>query len=383
MIHRISVRFCRCFVLLCVGAPLVTSLSNCAKSGKESSTQLQYVSEIQDGRSVNSMAFSPDGQLLACGGGELTKSGEVKLWNTQTGTLLRTLAGHSDSVNSVAFSGDGKLVASGSGINVISSSDSVVTLSGTVSELKLWDAANGQLLHNLNPQGGVSAVALSVDGKALASGGGDKSVSLWDIQSGQLKQKLIGHEGVITAIVFSPDGMTLASGSTDLTVKLWNSQTGELLRTLKDHQFLVTSVAFSPDGKTLATGSASVHAMGGPISGRTRLWNVETGTLTRASTEMANLVTSVSFSPDGTTLVSSTRAGWIYFDNAETGETTRLETPEGSNFRDAKTGQARTIPPEGGARSYEVNAIAFSPDGKVLAAARSDKIIKFFKTSPL
>ena len=381
MAHRILVRFCRCFVLLCVGAPLVASLSNCTQSGKETTTQLHYVSEIQDGRSVNSLAFSPDGKVLACGGGELTKSGEVKLWNTQTGTLLRTLGGHSDSVTSVAFSGDGKLVASGSGINVISSSDSVVTLGRTVSELKLWDAGKGQLLHNLNPPGGVSAVAFSADGKALASGGGDKSVSLWDVQSGQLRRKLTGHEGVITAIVFSPDGETLASGSTDLTVRLWNAQSGELLKTFKDHQFLITSIAFSPDGKTVATGSALVHQLGGPISGRTRLWNVQTGELTRASTEMANLVTSVSFSPDGKTLVSSTRAGWIYFDDVDTGETTRLETPEGSNFRDAKTGQARTIAPEGGARSYEVNAIAFSPDGKVLAAARSDKIIKFFKAA--
>lgn len=364
---------------LFVSVALGGSQSNCTKSGLES-RELKYVSEIKDGRSVSSVAFSPDGRILACGGGELTKSGEIKLWDTQSGNLLRTLAGHSDEVTSITISGDGRLLASGSGSYVITSSDSVQTLSGLNSELKLWDTTTGQLRHNLSTQGGVSAVAFSGDGKVLASGGSDKSVSLWDAESGQLQRKLAGHEGVITATAFSPDGKTLASASTDLTVRLWNAQTGELQKTLKGHQFLVTSIAFSPDGKTIASGSASEHPLGGSISGKVRFWNVETGELTRTSTDMASLVSSVTFSRDGKMVVSSTKSGWIYFDDVETGETSRIETPEGSSFRDAKTGQARTVPAEGSASSYEVNAIAFSPDGRVLAAARSDKIVKLFKT---
>ncbi|MBF0563691.1 MAG: AAA family ATPase, partial [Nitrospirae bacterium] len=138
--------------------------------------------------------FSPDGKFIASGSGDKT----VKVWDVQTGALLRTLAGHSSSVYSVSFSPDGKFIASGSG---------------------------------------------------------DKTVKVWDVQTGALLRTLAGHSSYVTSVSFSPDGKFIASGSGDNTVKVWDVQTGALLRTLAGHSSSVYSVSFSPDGKFIASGS--------------------------------------------------------------------------------------------------------------------------------
>ena len=150
-----------------------------------------------------------------------------------------TLQGHSGSVYSVAFSPDGKVLASGSG--------------GTI---KLWDVKSGALLKTLKGHSwSVYSVAFSPDGKVLASGSYDKTILLWDVESGALLQTLKGHSWGVLSVAFSPDGKVLASGSGDNTIKLWDVKSGALLKTLKGHSDDVLSVAFSPDGKILASGS--------------------------------------------------------------------------------------------------------------------------------
>jgi WD40 repeat protein len=104
--------------------------------------------------------------------------------------------------------------------------------------------------------GYVSSVAFSPDGKALASASGDKTVKLWDAQSGQERATLTGHGDSVSSVAFSPDGKALASASLDKTVKLWDAQSGQERATLTGHGGYVSSVAFSPDGKTLASASA-------------------------------------------------------------------------------------------------------------------------------
>ncbi|HEY9621736.1 MAG TPA: TIR domain-containing protein [Crinalium sp.] len=187
--------------------------------------------------SVSSVSFSPDGKTLASGSWD----NSIKLWNVETGELIRTLPGHQSSVRSVSFSPDGKTLASGSGDKTI----------------KLWNVETGELIRTLmGHQSSVRSMSLSSDGKTLASGSDDNSIKLWNVETGELIGTLTGHLYGVWSVSFSPDGKTLASGSGDKTIKLWNMDTGELIGTLTGHQSSVWSVSFSPDGKTLASGSA-------------------------------------------------------------------------------------------------------------------------------
>ena len=200
---------------------------------------------------VLSIAFSPDGKVLASGSRDET----VKLWDVASGRQLRTLSGHGSWVNSIAFSPDGKVLASGSGDKTI----------------KLWDVASGRELRSLSGHTDwVFSVAFSPDGKVLASGSYDSTIKLWDVASGSELRTLSGHTDKVTSVAFSPDGKVLASGGEDKTIKLWDAASGRELRTLNGEPKRqeensmaqvegvtnwVHSVAFSPDGKVVASGS--------------------------------------------------------------------------------------------------------------------------------
>ena len=103
----------------------------------------------------------------------------------------------------------------------------------------------------------VSALALSPDGKTLASGSVDTTVRLWRLGPGSSASVriLTGHGGAATALAFSPDGKVLAVGSYDGPIKLWNVPTGQEIGSLKGHLSIVVSLAFSPDGQMLASAS--------------------------------------------------------------------------------------------------------------------------------
>jgi WD40 repeat protein len=141
-----------------------------------------------------SLTFSPDGAVLASGHLSYT----VRLWDTRTGRLLRTLSTHGDSVGSLAFSPDGKMLAVGTDYQEL--------------------------------------------------------VELWDVQRGKMKRRLVGHSNEIRSVAFSPNGRVLASASADGTVKLWYLRTGELLVTLlvlppaQPGQPSTDWIAFTPDG---------------------------------------------------------------------------------------------------------------------------------------
>jgi WD40 repeat protein len=137
-------------------------------------------------------------------------------------------------------------------------------------------------------------VAFSADGKRLASAGEDKTVKVWDAQTGQEQLTLKGHADRVYSVAFSPDGKRIASASWDMTVKVWEAQTGQEQLTLKGHAGRVHSVAFSPDGKRLASAG----------DGTVRLWDADAGQQVLALQGHTDRVWSVAFSPDGKRLAS-------------------------------------------------------------------------------
>ena len=278
--------------------------------------------------SVESVAFSPDGAVLASGSSDRT----ARIWDLATGTTRTTLRGHTGSVESVAFSPDGTLVASGS-------SDRTA---------RIWDLATGTTRTTLRGHtGSVESVAFSPDGTLVASGSSDGTARIWDLTTGTLRTTLQGHKDHVLSVAFSPDGTLVASGSSDGTARIWDLTTGTTRTTLQGHTGSVESVAFSPDDTLVASGSSD---------GTARIWDLATGTLRTILQGHSGSVESVAFFRNGTLLAtgSSDRTARIW---------------------DLATGTTRTTL-QGHANA--VNGVALSPDGTLLATTSSDRTARIW-----
>lgn len=188
---------------------------------------------------IQHMASSTDGQILACSGNFRGKY-TIKLWNVQASQLLHTFKGDAYGIHHMALSTNGQVLAcSGSfhGRQMI----------------KLWDVRSGKLLLILKEnKDDIHSLTLSADGQILACSGPDWTIKLWNVRTGKLLHTLTGLAHYIT---LSANGQILACSGLDQAIKLWNVQTGELLVVLKGHTREVCSMAFSADGWILASGS--------------------------------------------------------------------------------------------------------------------------------
>src|SRR6266478_3449785 len=287
--------------------------------------------------SVNSVAYSPDGQLLVSGSGDLT----IKLWQ-RDGTFIKSLAipyninAQLTDVRSVAVSSDGKLLAAG--VQLFNGNSHFY-----FGAVQIWRISDGVPVQTLTGYGsgditatGVNSVAFSPDGQYLASGSSDRLVKIWRVANGTLVTSRSDHTQKVNAVAFSPDGQRLASASDDMTAKLYRTSDWGVERTLAGHANVVLSLAFSPNSARLATGSWDQTV---------RIWNVIDGSLLFSLSHGSN-VHPVAFAPDGRSLASGARDGSI-----------KLWDPERGVLVDTFLGHTALV-----------LTLAFAPDGGMLAS---------------
>jgi WD40 repeat protein len=192
------------------------------------------------------------------------------------------------------------------------------------------------------------------DDKLLVSGG-IKGVSLWDVESGKLKQSLPTGDSAALALALAPDGRTLASGSFDSFVRTWDTQTWEVQSTLKGSRSEVRSLAFSSDGKSIASQAGGRKEV--------LLWDGKLKKELKCEQE----VFAVAFAPGGRTLA----CGVGQQEDAAKG---------GVEFWDVETGERLHAV---GGHDGPVVALAFSPDGKMLASGSQDETVKLWNVAEL
>ncbi|KAF7362706.1 WD-REPEATS-REGION domain-containing protein [Mycena venus] len=396
---------------------------------------------------VTSVSYSPDGKHIVSGSYDCT----VCVWDAETGAALHgLLEGHTDVVLSVVFSPDGKLIVSGSGDNTMHVWDAetgaaryklferhisqvqFTSSSVTKQHMEKWPATITILAGHTHQ---VYSVAFSPDGKHIVSGAYDRTIQIWDAESGvPLGEPLEGHTDGVTSVSYSPNGKHIVSGSYDHTVRIWDAKTGAALcGPLEGHTDIVLSVAFSPDGKLIISGSGDHTARvwdaetgatwGGPFEGHTKavisvafspdgkhvisgsndctlqIWDADSGApLGQPLTGHTNGVYSVAFSPDGKHIASGSYDHTVRIWHAESGvavgepleghtdEVTSVTfSPDGKHIVsgsydhtvrmwDAATGAALSGPLEG--HTDVVNSVAFSPDGKYIVSGSDDYTLR-------
>lgn len=260
--------------------------------------KLEIFNSLDVQESVRTLAFSPDGTVLAGAGGD-AQDFTIHLWHAFSGEEIGALAGHDAIVWSVAFSPDGRMLAS-------ASSD------GTV---KIWDWHEGFLLKTLDFPDQVGTVNFSPDGQTLAVGGLDDrqnlNAAIWIFLTDSWKPLLKIPDYVnITAMAYTPNGRLLVGGGASRDVHVWRASDGTSIFTLS-HPHPSLDVAISPDNSVAATGTCSFAVEDDCTEGAVWLWNLTTGRLIGHLEDFPDFVESVVFSGDGSFLIAASRDGLL------------------------------------------------------------------------
>ncbi|MBX7105224.1 MAG: protein kinase [Gemmataceae bacterium] len=234
---------------------------------------------------VTSAKFTPDGRTLISTGGHWDNAkqqfcgGDVRLWDPVTGRQLASLNGHSVRVLSLAVSPDGKLIATGG-------------VDGDVLVRRLPDGADSYAMPGLGKE--ITALAFSPDGRHLAVGGFDQTVRIWDLST-RRQIAVLPVTSKVSSIAFRPDGKQLAVSDYYIEIHLFNTADFQLERRLQGHTGGVDFVTYSPDGHRLAAGGEDTTV---------RIWDTTSGQELLTLRGHTDVVKSVTFSPDGQVLFS-------------------------------------------------------------------------------
>lgn len=263
---------------------------------------------------------------------------DIKLWNIESGKILRVIAGYSRLIGANAFSPDGKLLLQGDA-------------SGRI---RVWEMDSHRYIAKTHGHTGpIWAIAFSPDGKRFATAGDDRALRLWETESLHGYKSYTGHTGQFWSLVFHREGNILASGGSPQGIKLWDAQmeTGHLeinhITTPSD----VWSLIYSPNG---------THLVSGHMDGTVRVWDAHTGQVNICLQHGTVPVGDIRFSEDGKTLITSNNEQILKFWDLETG--TCLRTVE-INVMGNRT-----------------RAVAIGADGHLIATGSAGPNVYLWKT---
>lgn len=289
--------------------------------------------DLWHGKMVITVAFSPDGKQLATGGWDNL----VKVWEVPSGKPLFQLEGHTAAVWRALFSPDGKQLLStdqGGGVKLwdLATRKEIRSFAGHTGgvykpawadggrtlitpsfdqSIRIWDVATGKEKLSIVTPAEVHGMAISPDGKILASADNNGKITYWDPTSGKSIRDWQGHEKGIDHLVFSADGSLLVSGGWDSRAIVWDATTGKKVRELVGHKDNVWPVVISPDGKTIVTAGRD---------GTIRLWDMMTGKELLVVEAHQKGVPMIAISPDGKLLASASWDGHARIWEMKTGK---------------------------------------------------------------
>jgi WD40 repeat protein len=339
-----------------------------------------HIFDAQTGKAVvhlkhywpSRVIYAKDGKTLASAGSGPT----IRHWDAATGKELHLdYLGHQSGVSAVAMTADGKMIASGG------------------DHIRLWDPATGKLIRKIDVKGGVSCLVFAPDGKTLASGGKNRIVHLWDVEKGEAVHEFKGHKNILCGLAFSPDGKLLASGDVQSTLRIWDVNARQETRVIDNKSGTESlSMAFGPDNKTLVCAGAWNDSSFLPkpgtiikINGKevkfdgvfkiqgvemTRKegyyvleWDVTTGKTLHKFGGLKDTIRSLAFSPDGKLVAAASKDGKVCLWDAQTASD-RLHIVAHPKHADAAFSTSPSL--------------AFSPDSKTLASASTDRTIRLW-----
>ena len=284
---------------------------------------------------VTSVAFSPDGKLLAAGAKDA-----VQLIDVETKSIVREVATKSGQVRAVAFSPNGKMLATGSYQN-----------------FSLWNVATGELVKPFKGHRGyVTSVAFSPEGSRLATACEDEVARVWKLGSDEAPLDFKAHKLPVTGIAWSPDGQRLATSAGDENrptkageVKVWDAATGEVQHSFELHTKSATSIAFSTDGRYVASSGIDEHV---------NIYDLTTNKPLGFYAGHSRPTNAVLFHPDEETAISVSGGRAVGKNELKV-----WEFVTGDELATAEAHEGR------------INALALSKDGRTLATAGNDKSV--------